>query len=307
MSKARSHKAAGIDKRISEPVYPADILSDTKLQMAPPEVKGGWLWTLLHLWRDKVPSMTGTYDDWGRTWGCSKQRAKTIIATAKRLNICDVTESHNDVTLMSRRLERREVESRNTRECSRVRKQKQRDKESGIDPCHTHVTPGKVPPSSSVSISSSPSVLKNNTGGVSVSPELSQLANELYDRPHMGSLLFWATKYPEAWLFEAMKITEAAKARNKGNRLPPAYTEAIFKRWEKEGFPEPKYKPKAAKAEATRRQTAHTKRVHEQYAIGAAYVEDEHGTFEQWVAIQEFKPYQVVVDLNSLWRNRKKE
>jgi len=167
--KAQSHKKAGIRWRVSESVFPADILADETLQKASVEVRGAWLWSLLQMWREKTFKVGGAVRDLAQLWACSPRVAVRIILEIKRLGIADVTldvtlangdknsletarvtlgnenvtEKTRNVTLVCRRLQRRHRKRIRTRE--RVKKHR----------CNANVQPEKGVPSTSISISSS--------------------------------------------------------------------------------------------------------------------------------------------------------
>ena len=149
MKKARTQAEAGISKRISEPVYPADILSDEKRKVARLATRGAWddVWfTLCH---ERAYFMTHTIVEWGRFWGCSTREAKMVLSDMKVSRICNVTfcngKKHN-VTLTCRRLARRDKANKHSAE----RMRKHRAKKD----CNAPVTP----PFSAPSVSSSFSV-----------------------------------------------------------------------------------------------------------------------------------------------------
>ena len=119
-----TNKERGISKRVSESVYPADILADTEILSCSLVTRGAWLWTLLLMWRDKVFEITKTYDQWARIWGCSREDAAQCIGEMGGENVCAVTARPSGVTLKSRRLERQAIE----REKAKNRKTKQRTK-----------------------------------------------------------------------------------------------------------------------------------------------------------------------------------
>ncbi len=138
-----NHKESGINKRPSEAVYPADIISDTALQMCSLITFGAWMKCLLPMWRDKTSSASGTIKQFARKWGCSEEEVEDIINEIETTNVADVIKSNNNVTLVSRRLKRRE----DAKEKTRLRVEEHR--------CNNPVTPKKVLPSSSLSFSSS--------------------------------------------------------------------------------------------------------------------------------------------------------
>jgi len=139
---------SGVRKRVSEPVYPNDILGDTQLQMCTLTTRGAWFDSLLRMWADNTYELSGTNEELARIWGCTIDQTIAIISELNRRTPCDVTECRGIVTLTCRRLRRRHKQ----RDQNALRKQAQRHREAS----HAPVTPKKVPPSSS-SPSSSPS------------------------------------------------------------------------------------------------------------------------------------------------------
>ena len=150
-----NHQTAGIQKRISEPVYPGDILADTQLQMCSLETRGAWFECLLRMWRDKTYQISGSHEALARLLGCPIDTIKRVISELETTNTCDVTGCNGTVTLVSRRLKRRSKERIST--ANRVRKH--RVKHESNDP----VTTKKGVPSSSVSSSSSISTVVKKT------------------------------------------------------------------------------------------------------------------------------------------------
>ena len=158
--KARSHSAAGIDNAVSEPVYPADILSEETLIMAPPDVKGAWGWFLFVLWRKRRGSHTATAEEWGRLWGCSAAEATRLCKEIKRRQIGSVTFRNARITLMSRRLSRREQARK-----AAARRQKQHRERTAAESNASVTAKYKLPSSSSSSSSSSSPSLSSKKGG----------------------------------------------------------------------------------------------------------------------------------------------
>lgn len=140
------HNDAGIEKRISEAVYPADILSDTELFKCELLTRGAWFQCLLLMWRDKTDRVSGTPSQLARLWGCSEDQVNIIVLDLTLNKPCNITEQNGVVTLVSRRLERRLKAAKQAIE----RKRKQRHEMSTWD-----VTLGHTVPSSSSSSSSS--------------------------------------------------------------------------------------------------------------------------------------------------------
>ena len=155
----QSHEEQGIqNKRITlNDVYPSDFLAEKGLQSGHVSLKGAWAWTLFHLWRDCEYELTMSVTEWSRFWGCSEQEAEGLISDIRRTNLGHVTLSHKNVTVKSRRLERKHFSRQNARK----RKQRERDREKENDGCHAPVTSKKPVLSSSSSSSSSIGVSKD--------------------------------------------------------------------------------------------------------------------------------------------------
>ena len=121
--------------------YPGDWRRDTQVQMANMETRGVWIEMLCCMWdapeRGKI---TGTVFELARLLGCDEHVLNRSLNELKRLKIADVTNCHNEVTVVNRRMSREEKE----RDNARLRKQSQRKRERS----HADVTP---PSSSSTS------------------------------------------------------------------------------------------------------------------------------------------------------------
>lgn len=122
--------------------YYKDFSVDT--QVLTVEGCGAWIRILAFMNRDDDPSGTETLslDGWAKVIGASEEETAAILTelgtkhVANISNGCDmsqnVTKSHSDVTVMSRRLVREHKE----RNGNKLRKQKQRLSQ----PCHKDVT-----------------------------------------------------------------------------------------------------------------------------------------------------------------------
>lgn len=120
-----NHKQAGIDKRVSEAVYPADILGDTRLMMCSLSAQGAWFKCLLSMWRDKKGSISSPIAGYAQFWGCSIEQTESIMAEFKTHKPCSVRTRNGVVTLVSRRLYRRETQR--IQDTKRQRKHRQSD------------------------------------------------------------------------------------------------------------------------------------------------------------------------------------
>ena len=109
MGPAMNHKTSGIHrKRVSEAVFPADILAACDLGMCTLRTFGAWMKTLLVLMRENKSSKTATREQWGRFLGCPPREFDAIVDELRDLTPCDVRERNGKITLKSRRLARKE-------------------------------------------------------------------------------------------------------------------------------------------------------------------------------------------------------
>ena len=153
MSKGKTQADAGINKRVSEPVYPADILSDSAVLACGIAVRGAWFWCLLTMWHEKRHKVSGTPETFGRAWGCSEDEADRIIGELRGNKVCRVRKSHSLVTLVSRRLKRRDKARLDA--VKRKRAERAAAKRAAVSQGSHSVVAGKSPPPSvSVSVSS---------------------------------------------------------------------------------------------------------------------------------------------------------
>lgn len=127
--------------------YPGDWRRDTQVQMANMETRGIWIEMICCMWdAPERGKLTGTIEEVARMLGCDTNVLTRSLVELERLKIADVTNSHNEVTIINRRMSREEKTKKN----ARLRKRSQREREAG----HNDVTF----PSSSTSSSSSISI-----------------------------------------------------------------------------------------------------------------------------------------------------
>jgi len=138
-----SNKLSGINKRVSEPVYPADILSDSALRMCCIVTRGIWYECLLNMWRDKTHSITGTPKQLAVLFGCGDADVTLACRELCDTSASQVTYENGKVTLTCRRLERRGLGRVNGAKRTERWRNKRRSDGS--------VTPKKAAPSSSSS------------------------------------------------------------------------------------------------------------------------------------------------------------
>ena len=168
-----NHKQAGINKGVSEAVYPKDILSDSALRMCTLQTRGAWYECLLNMWHDRTYQITSTYPGFARLWGCDLGTAKEIIDELKRQEPCTVTKCDMHVTLLSRRLHRRQKERMNATERQKKHREEQESQESNKD-----IKPETPLPSSSLPSSSSVSPSKDKKKRVVFSPPTCEQVEE---------------------------------------------------------------------------------------------------------------------------------
>ena len=145
-----SQRESGMDKRVAEPFYMKDWLSDLELQSADLATRGAWIQTLCAMWLDKTDRVTKTADQLARFWGCERAEVERILGVLASQKICTVTVRHDNITLVSRRLSRR-TKARN----SAAKRQKEARARKASQARHGGVTAEKGPSSFSSSFSSS--------------------------------------------------------------------------------------------------------------------------------------------------------
>ncbi len=143
----QSHSDAGISKRVSEPVYPADIIADTALQQCDLLTRGAWYECLWRMWRDRTYKIEGTVTSLARLWGCTEEEVGHVITELIVHSPCDVTQCSNKITLLSRRLQRRELQ----RIANKKRQKAYREKDRNGDVTEKNNGPSSSSVSSSVS------------------------------------------------------------------------------------------------------------------------------------------------------------
>lgn len=85
--------------------YPRRWLADTADLTA--AAKGAWVHTLNKMMVNDTYSLTATYADLARSWGCAEGEAGRIVEELRRFNVADIKIGENDsVTLKSRLRER---------------------------------------------------------------------------------------------------------------------------------------------------------------------------------------------------------
>ena len=114
--------------------YPGDWRRDTQVQMASMETRGVWIEMLCCMWdAPERGKLVGTQKQLCRLLHCDEDELQRSLEELQRLQIADVTNGHNDVTVVNRRMSREEKQ----RIDARLRKQKQREREAS----HKDVTP----------------------------------------------------------------------------------------------------------------------------------------------------------------------
>jgi len=154
-------------KRVSEPVYPADILGDLDIQRCSLATKGAWMWSLLEMWRCGRSEVSGSFEDFAHDWRCTPEAAENAINELETRDVTDVTKSNGIVTLECRRLKRREIARKNGAE----RVAKHRGNKGSNTPCNSEKGLPSSSSSSSSSISSSGEPPLTPPGGMNVTDD----------------------------------------------------------------------------------------------------------------------------------------
>lgn len=124
----------GKGKKPAFQFYPGDWRRDTQVQMASMGTRGVWFEFLCCMWdAPERGKLEGTKERLAMLIGCSVETLDRALNEIKELKIGDVTNCHNVVTIINRRMFREQ----NTRKNARLRKQRERERKSG----HTGVTP----------------------------------------------------------------------------------------------------------------------------------------------------------------------
>lgn len=113
--KGMKHKDAGIRKRVSEAVYPKDILADIALMSLSPVAWCAWVKTLLHMWMAGGYEIRKTYLELSRLWGMTVEEAQAAISEMIQVDVGKISVLDGVVCLISRRLERRHTEQAGNR------------------------------------------------------------------------------------------------------------------------------------------------------------------------------------------------
>ena len=217
------------------PVFTGDLIQDTRCLS--PAARGIWYDFLLFAWRDgQVGSITLTWLDWARQLSCTVEEAQEAICELVRKRICDclvdgfevdpevnfetlsvtchgdVRKSHNEITVINRRMHREHKD----RENARLRKQKQRERE-GHGQCHENVTLPLPYPYSSTREEYVFSQGEKPLGRTDENPPVPTAANFPPDKAgresaeeYHAKYMAWAKARTEALLAEKRKPWEAA-------------------------------------------------------------------------------------------------
>lgn len=134
-----------MSKAPSFPLYPADIIRDTRILSL--EAKGAWCDFLFFAHSSEHRgTLTYTVSGWARLWGCDVATAQRCINEIKDTNIGNVTICNDEVTLTNRRMAKEEKIKEQTK--LRVRRHRE------TQPCNADETPMYSAPSFSSSLES---------------------------------------------------------------------------------------------------------------------------------------------------------
>lgn len=137
-----NNKEAGIkDKRVSEAVYPKDILADTEIKMCGLLAKGFWYECLFNMWHNDSERIEGSVLQLSKLLGCEKQEVIDCVEELKCNKVADVTDSNGIVTLVCRRLLRRKISRKNNAK----RQSDYREKHKDNTPVADESSPPPVP------------------------------------------------------------------------------------------------------------------------------------------------------------------
>jgi len=134
-----------MSKAPSFPLYPADIIRDTRILSL--EARGAWCDFLFFAHSSEHRGkLTYTISGWARLWGCDVATAQRCINEIKDTNIGNVTICNDDVTIINRRM----VKEEKIKEQTKLRVRRHRE----THPCNAVETPMYSAPSFSSSLES---------------------------------------------------------------------------------------------------------------------------------------------------------
>lgn len=151
-----------MSKRPAFMFYTGDWLKDPCLSMCSPQTRGIWIDAMCAMHESDSGTLTGTPDQLARVLRCSPSDVLSAIGELKATKTAEIRESHGNVTLVSRRMQREAKD----RENERLRQKRKR--------CHAPVT--QVSRDCHTTSSYSSSYSSSNTppsppaGGVDFSP-----------------------------------------------------------------------------------------------------------------------------------------
>ncbi len=148
---------------------------------------------------------------------------------------------------------------------------------------------------SSSSPSSSPE--KKQTVSSSERKELDNLAMSIFGYTPVANISSWLRDHDIKWVYEALRITEAAKKKM------PTYTNGILQHWASGEYPERKFSDMSPKQRAAAEKEKADRRwehLAEQYKKGEAFVKDGRGTFREWLRTKGFS-YTEEMQMEKSW------
>lgn len=105
--------------------YPSDWTRD--MHKHPLKIAGAWITICCELhWSEPRGKATNNLDEWARILGTTPEDTKEILEYISLKGICDVTQRNGNITVMSRRIYREEMERISNRENNKLRQQKYR-------------------------------------------------------------------------------------------------------------------------------------------------------------------------------------
>ncbi|HEA66231.1 MAG TPA: hypothetical protein ENI07_05340 [Desulfobacterales bacterium] len=163
--------------------YPGDWRRDTQVQMSSFKTRGIWAEMLWCMWDSpERGKLAGMDDNLSRLIGCTRDEFNVALEEIKHLEIADVTECNNVVTIINRRMYKEAIDRNNTKK--RVREYRERKSVQGCN--------GKVTPPSSSSSSKKKQTKKKNPES---SPYLGDLSSKITELAEQLARL--ALSYPK--------------------------------------------------------------------------------------------------------------
>lgn len=215
-----------------------DWMNDQALSMCSPATRGIWIDLLCSMQLAGEPKLTGTIEQLSRLARCSPEEFSTAIDEIKKTKTANVTKSHTNVTIMSRRVEK----DLKARENSKLRKRVERKNKQKKSPVtemshesHTNVTPQY---SNNLLIYQSIKKIMSNSSSSRIYPrEVILVENDDGDDVIMLTKRFlkWIEIFPEIDIFvELERITQLVMNNFKNIKNHEGYIYRLLEKANKE-------------------------------------------------------------------------